>query len=160
MRQRRLILALLGLLAVGPSARAQLPSFLSCIDQTQSWSRSFSGGQITSVTYVVSMPFLPAPPVVLIRLRSNQSTMGWLIGINGPPDNASYVPHGTPRNVNILISVPSNLAAQYQQLSNADAKFAQQRRTSHELLLIDGTYCPLLAEDAPFSTTGYPIWSH
>jgi hypothetical protein len=142
------------------SADAGAASFLSCIDQTQSWSASYSGGQITSTTYIVSMPFVPAPPVVLIRLRSNQSTMGWLVGVNGPVDNPSYVPHGSPRNVNILISVPSNIASQYQGVANADSKFAQQRRSSHELWLWDGSYCPVLWEDAPFSTTGYPAWSH
>lgn len=159
-RAGRLALPLI-LLLLPAAARAQLPSFLSCIDQTQSWSQGFSGGQITSVTYVVSMPLVPAPPVVLIRLRSNQTTMGWMIGVNGPVDNPAYHPTGPVRNVNILISFPSNLASQYQHLTNADSTFASQRRSKNELLLLDGgSYCPLLAEDAAFSTTGYPIWSH
>lgn len=153
-------IALCFLLAAAP-ARAQLPSFLSCIDQTQSWTQPFSQGAISSVTYVVSMPFAPAPPAVLIRLRQNQSTMGWLIGINGPVDDPAYHPTGPVRNVNILISFPSNLASQYQRLTNADSTFASQRRSKNELLLLDGgSFCPLLAEDAPYSATGYPIWSH
>lgn len=148
-------------LLASASARAQLPSFLSCIDQTQSWTQPFNQGQISSVTYVVSMPFAPAPPVVLIRLRQNQSTIGWLIGINGPVDDPAYHPTGPVRNVNILISFPSNLASQYQRLTNADSTFASQRRSKNELLLLDGgSFCPLLAEDTPYSTTGYPIWSH
>lgn len=160
---RAVRLAVCLILVLPLPARAQLPSFLSCIDQTQSWTQPFSQGAITSVTYVVSMPFAPAPPVVPIRLHSNQSTMGWLIGVNGPVDNPSYVPPSGSgaRNVNILVSFPSNLASQYQRLTNAAAQFASQRRTSHELLLLDGgTFCPLLAEDAAYSTTGYPIWSH
>lgn len=138
--------ALFAILALSTPAHAQLPSFLSCIDQTQSWSRGFTGA-IASVTYIASMPLAPAPPTVLIRPLAN--TMGWLIGVTGPGAHA----------VNILIGVPSNVAAQYQRLTNADAAFASARTRFHELLLIDGTNCPLLAEDSPFSATGAPIWS-
>lgn len=149
----------LSLILAASAARAQ-SSFQSCIDQTQGWSKPYSGGLITAINYIVSMPIGPAPPRVPIRLHPNQTTMGWLIGINGPVDNPAYIPPpGPARNVNILVSVAANVAAQYQKLTSADAKFAQQRRSSHELLLLDGTFCPLLAEDAAFSATGYPIWS-
>lgn len=147
------------LLLLSPSSQAQLPSFLSCIDQNQSWSNGFSQGAVKSVTYIVSMPVAPAPPVVPIRFAP--PTPGWLIGVGGPPDDPTYVPPpGPARNVNILISMPQNVARQYQQLTNAAATFASARQRYHELLLIEGTFCPLLAEDAPFSTTGPPIWSH
>ena len=155
----RVALALCLIVAALP-AQAQRPSFLSCIDQTQSWSNSFSAGAIKSVTYIVSMPTAPAPPVVWIRPVA--STLGWLISIGGPFDNPAYVPPPGPvRNVNILISMPANIAQQYQRLTNAAATFASARQRYHELLLLDGgSFCPLLAEDVPFSPTGAPLWSH
>jgi hypothetical protein len=134
----------LTLILLAFSAQAQV-SFLSCIDQTQSWSRPLSG-TISAVTYIVSLPLAPAPPVNFIR--PNPATLGWLIGAY---KNLS---------VEILIGISATLAQQFQQVTNGDQLFAQDKKSHHELLLIEQSYCPLLINDAAFSPTGAPIWTH
>lgn len=132
---------LIALLLLPTGARAQ---FLSCIDQTQSWSNGFSAGSIAAVTYIVSLPIGTRAPMI----RPPASSLGWLI--------AAYT--GAPR-AEILVVIPSNTAKQFQSLTNADSQFSTLKARSHELLLLEGTYCPLLAEDQPFANSGAPIWS-
>jgi hypothetical protein len=138
---------LIALLIAAPASAQQ--SFLSCLDQTQSWSNGFSGGAISAVTYVISMPLAPAPPVTFVRPPA--SSLGWLI---------ATARSAAPNSTRILVGVAENVARQYQQLTNADAAFASAAARYHELLLIDGTGCPLLIEDAAFSSTGAPLWTH
>lgn len=137
------------LLSLAATPAVAQSSFLSCLDQTQSWSQGFSAGAIAAVTYIVSMPTAPAPPVTYVRPGA---TLGWLIKASRTGGLAGI------NATEILTNMPQNVARQYQGLTNADAKFASDRTRFRELLLIDGTGCPLLLQDAQYSLTGTPLW--